>query len=122
MTNDAGRIHGECSRGRRAWSGRYWGSNGGSRLEDGELCPMIEVWRRGTTRRYAARGEVCFDVAGEPGSLVVGCERILPILGLERVDVDRSVGRLCGNVFVERVPGDALDIVAMLGDLTDKGS
>jgi hypothetical protein len=59
-------------------------------------------------------------MAGEPGSLVVRREGILPVLGLERVDVDGSVGRLCGDVFVERVPGDALDIVTMLGDLTYK--
>lgn len=49
-------------------------------------------------------------------------EGVLAVLGLERVDVDGAVRRLGRDKFVQRVPGDALDIMAVLGDLADKGS
>lgn len=41
----------------------------------------------------------------------------MAVLGPQRVDVDGTVGRLCGYVFVQRIPGHALDVVIVLGDL-----
>ena len=32
----------------------------------------------------------------------------------------RTVGGLCGNKFVERVPGHSLNIMAVLGNLADQ--
>lgn len=32
----------------------------------------------------------------------------------------RTVGRLCGDVLVQRVPGNTLDVVTVLGDLPDQ--
>jgi hypothetical protein len=54
--------------------------------------------------------------------VVVAVEGVLAVLGLERVDVDGAVRRLGRDKLVQRVPGDALDIMAVLGDLADKGS
>lgn len=45
---------------------------------------------------------------------VMRVERALAVFGLEGVYMDRSVGRLRGYVFIQRVPGDALDKVIML--------
>lgn len=43
----------------------------------------------------------------------------LSILGFERVDVNGSIGGLCSDEFVQRIPRDALDVVVVLGDLSD---
>lgn len=51
--------------------------------------------------------------------MVVG-EGILAILCPEGVDMHRTIGRLCCDVLVQRIPSDALDVVAMFGDLAHK--
>ena len=45
-------------------------------------------------------------------------EEWLAIFGLEGVYMDRAVRRLGGYVLVERIPGDALDVVVVVGDLS----
>lgn len=59
---------------------------------------------------------------GQPGWFIVLGESVLTILGLQRIDVYRSVGRLSRNVLVEGIPGDALYIVTVLGYLTNESS
>ena len=54
--------------------------------------------------------------------LVVGSQGILPVLCFQRVNVYGSVGGLGRYVFVQGIPGDALYVVAVLGNLTDEGS
>lgn len=45
------------------------------------------------------------------------CE--LAILGLQTVDMNRSVGRLRCDEFIEGIPRDTLDVVRVLGNLPD---
>lgn len=47
----------------------------------------------------------------------MGFERAL--LGRDPIHVHRTVTALCGDIFVERVPCYALDIMVVLGDLAD---
>jgi hypothetical protein len=62
-------------------------------------------------------------MAGELGGLVVVVvERVMAVLGPQRVDVHGAVRRLGRDVLVQRVPGDALDVVAVLSNLADQGS
>lgn len=58
------------------------------------------------------------------GRLVVvrTTQGVLAVFRLQGVDVNGSVGRLGCNVLVERIPRDALDVVAMLCDLTNEGT
>ena len=83
---------------------------------------MTELGRSRAARRDPPGWEVCLDVARQPRGLVVRAERVLAVFGLERVDVDGSVGGLGRNVFVQGIPGDALDVVAMFGDLPDESA
>jgi len=53
------------------------------------------------------------------GLLVVCAQRVLAVLGLERVDVHRAVRRLRRDVLVQGVPRHTLDIMTVLGDLAD---
>lgn len=56
-------------------------------------------------------------MAGNPmGPLFQG---EMPILCPQTVYMHRSVRGLCRDVFVERVPCDALNVVAMLSDLSN---
>jgi hypothetical protein len=59
-------------------------------------------------------------MAGNLGRLVVvaSAEGILAVLGLEGVDMDGAIGGLCGNELIQRVPGDALNVMAVLGNLS----
>jgi hypothetical protein len=41
----------------------------------------------------------------------------LAIFGLQAIDVNRSVGRLGRDKFIERIPRDTLHIVGVLGNL-----
>lgn len=43
----------------------------------------------------------------------------MPILRSQAVYMHRSVRGLRRDVFVQRIPRDALDVVAMLGDLSN---
>ena len=61
-------------------------------------------------------------MAGQPRGLVVLAERVLTVFGPERVDVDGSVGGLGRDVLVLRIPGDTLDVMAMLGYLANEGA
>lgn len=47
---------------------------------------------------------------------------VLPIFGLEGVNMDGSIGRLGSNVFVERIPRHTLDVMAVLSNLPNKRS
>ena len=46
-------------------------------------------------------------------------QRKLAILGSEVVNVDRSVRRLGGDIFVQRIPGHALNIMIVFCNLTN---
>lgn len=83
---------------------------------------MPKIRRSGTARGNSTRGKIDLDMAGKSWRLIVLAEGILPILSLERVDVNRSVRRLRCDVLVQRIPGYALNVVAVLGNLTNKGS
>lgn len=61
-------------------------------------------------------------MARQSRRLVVLTEGILAVFGLERVYVDGPIGRLRSDVFVEGVPGNALDVVAVLCYLSNEGS
>lgn len=61
-------------------------------------------------------------MAGKLGSLVVRTERVMAIFRLEGVDMDGSIGGLGRDVFVQGIPSDALDVMAVLGDLSNEGS
>lgn len=61
-------------------------------------------------------------MASQTRGFIVVTEGILAVFCFERVNVHRSIGRLRSNVFVERIPGNALDVMAMLGDLPDEGA
>jgi hypothetical protein len=80
---------------------------------------MAKVWGRGAARRNPASGEIGFGMVGHLGWLVILREGILAILCLERIYMYGSVGGLGCNVLVEGIPGDSLDVVAVLGNLTD---
>lgn len=45
------------------------------------------------------------------------CESELTIFGLQAVDVNRPVGRLSSDKFIEWIPSYALDVVRVLRDL-----
>jgi hypothetical protein len=56
-------------------------------------------------------------MAGNPvGSLFQG---EMPILCPQAVYMHRSIRGLCRDVFVQRVPRDALDVMAVLSDLSN---
>lgn len=58
-------------------------------------------------------------MARHSGNLVcIVAECVVAVLGLEGVDVHRTVGGLCGNILVEGIPCHALDVVVVFGDLT----
>lgn len=61
-------------------------------------------------------------MAGDLGWLIVvaAAECVLAVLGLQRVDVDRAVGGLSGDKLVQRIPGNTLDVMAVLGNLSYK--
>nr|POE77785.1 hypothetical protein CFP56_09428 [Quercus suber] len=109
-----GRVHGQGERLRGARGG---GSRGADGLADAVLgqggAVVAQVGRGGAVGRDASAGEV------HAGDLVVLGEGELAILGLERVDVHGAVGGLGGDVLVQGIPGDALDVVVVLGDLAD---
>lgn len=46
----------------------------------------------------------------------------MAVFGLEGIYVDGTVGGLGGYELVERVPGDALDVVIVFCDLADQGA
>lgn len=49
----------------------------------------------------------------------MGREGELAILGLQAVNVNRAIGRLSRDEFIERIPSHALDVVRVLCDLAD---
>jgi hypothetical protein len=53
---------------------------------------MTKVRRSRTAGRDSSGREIGFDMAGKSGGLVICAECILAILGLERVDVNGSIG------------------------------
>lgn len=59
-------------------------------------------------------------MTGEARGFVIMTEGILPVLCLEGVYVDRSIGGLRSNVFIQGIPGHPLDIVTVLSNLSDK--
>jgi hypothetical protein len=61
-------------------------------------------------------------MAGKLWRLIILREGVLAILCFERVDVNGSIGGLGRDVFIEGIPSYTLDVVAMLGDLSNKGS
>jgi hypothetical protein len=55
--------------------------------------------------------------------LLVGifmAEGVLAVLGLERIDVNGSIGRLGRDILVQGIPSDALDVMAMFCYLSDQ--
>lgn len=97
----------------RLWSaghGWYWGPHR-QRGFGGEGSSAAKVrWCR-TVGRNTSRGQVHL------GHFMMLSQRELAILVLEGVYVDRSIRRLCGNELVQRVPGYALYVMVVLGDL-----
>ncbi len=55
------------------------------------------------------------------GLLIVTVQRGLAVLRLKRVDMNRSIGRLRGDILVQRVPGNTLDIMTVFGNLSYQG-
>jgi len=49
---------------------------------------------------------------------VASAEGVLAVLGLEGVDMDGSIGGLCGDELVQRVPSDTLNVMAVFGNLS----
>lgn len=81
---------------------------------------MAHIGRRRAVGRDAPRWQIRLDMAGQLGGLVVvRVQRVLSVLGSQRVDVHRSVRRLRRDVLVERVPGHALHKMTVLGDLAN---
>jgi hypothetical protein len=76
----------------------------------------------GTARRDSSSREIGFDVACQPWQFIVLAQGILPVFCLERVYVDGSIGRLGRNIFVQRIPSDALHVVTMFGNLSHESS
>ena len=83
---------------------------------------MTKVRGCRTAGGYSSRGEVGFNVAGKLRSFVVRTQCVLSVFRLEGVDVDRSIRGLCRDVLVERVPGHALYIMAVFGNLSYQSS
>lgn len=54
--------------------------------------------------------------SGDLVGIVAQC--VVAILGLERVHMYGAVRGLRGNILIERIPCNALDVVVMFGDLT----
>jgi hypothetical protein len=54
-----------------------------------------------------------WDTGGEIHleKLAVGGQRKLSVFGLETVNVHGTIGRLGGDEFIQRIPGNALNIV-----------
>ena len=75
-----------------------------------------EVWGRRAVGRDAAGGQVHL------GDLAVLGQREVAVLVLQGVDVDGAVRRLGCNVLVHGVPGNALDVVVVLGNLPHDAS
>jgi len=76
---------------------------------------VTEFWRSGTTRRYSSRFKVDFCelvVVVSPSNLAI-------LLVLECVDVDGLVGGLGSNEFVNGIPSDTLNEIAVLSDIAD---
>lgn len=54
------------------------------------------------------------------GHIVAVAESILAVLRLQRVYMDRPIRGLRCDVLVQRIPSDALDVMAVLSDLPDE--
>lgn len=61
-------------------------------------------------------------MTGKLGRFFIRAQRVLAIFCLEGVDVDGSVRGLGRDVFVQGIPSDTLDVMAMLGNLSNEGS
>lgn len=75
-----------------------------------------KIWWSWAVRRYSPCRHVHF------GDFVMLSQRELSVLGLERVDMNRSIRRLGRDVFVQRIPCYALHVVVVLGYLSDAGA
>jgi hypothetical protein len=73
--------------------------------------PTAKIRRSWAIGGYSPGWEVHF------GDFAVLGERKLAIFIFQVVDVDGAIRRLCSNIFVEGIPGHALDVVVMLGNL-----
>jgi hypothetical protein len=84
---------------------------------------MTYLWRCWAAGRYPPGRKVCLGMTGDLwGLLVMVGERVVAILRPQRVNVHRTVGGLRCNVFVQRIPGYALDVMLVFGNLADKRS
>lgn len=61
-------------------------------------------------------------MARQPRGLVILTEGILSVFCFEGVYMDGSIGGLSGDILVQRIPGDALYVVAVFGYLSNEGS
>jgi hypothetical protein len=76
---------------------------------------VAEFWWSWTIRRYSSRLKVDFCEL----VMVVCPSNLTVFLVLECVDVDGFIGGLGCNEFVDRIPSDTLNEIAVLGDIAD---
>ena len=101
------RVHWQRRRLWRPWSRRSWRCHGNGRA--GGLGPS-RFWSWATGRDSSSRQIHLQELA-------VRGQRELPIFGLQAVDMNRSIRRLRGHKFIERIPSNTLNVMRMLSNL-----
>ena len=82
-----------------------------------KLRSVAEVWWSGAVGRNSPRRQIHLQIDMDSSWILAVIECKLSILRLECVYMYRSIGGLCCNVLIQRVPCHALHIVLMFGDL-----
>ena len=126
MADDTRRVHRKSNRGGRAGcrrNGRSHDPETPDSIYCRKLCPIAHLRGRRAVGGYSPGRQIRLHVAGNPVRLVVvAVKSVLAVLGPERIDVDGAIRGLSRYVLVLGIPGDTLDVMAVLGNLADQST